>query len=191
MLIASYESFLLGVKPACSENILWLPTAFQLKLRRYPSVKKENRRGAIYFQTEEMKQRFLEETKNLSPDSPEYIRILGLTLGFPPKAVDFHVRSLSRDPAHPQEATKWYNLHKVRANYAGNMFAENIDDLVENTEWLWNRYGREWDMSLSVIRETDQRLFLYLVPFGDREKLKEAEEGLRKVLDENRKFWEG
>ncbi|MDQ0417567.1 hypothetical protein J2Z48_001740 [Croceifilum oryzae] len=138
MVIASYESFLNGLKPSTYVNldILSQPELIPA-LREYPSWN-ECENFWMFFRSESQREQFL--SKYLNANDSEQHRLLGIELGFPPKAVDFYVKMASQYAANPIGTDRWYFANKVGVHYHGYNFASRIDDLEENIKWLWETY---------------------------------------------------
>ncbi|MFC7442216.1 hypothetical protein [Laceyella putida] len=126
------ESFLQGYKPALLTNPHYqlYHAADLLKLSTYPSTKVKIHKmdQLLYFQTKAEKQRFLQQTHPLLPDSPCYHREVGLALGFPPKAVEYYVTTMHHESVDEQ---------KVYLEYCGIGFVTSIDYMMEDIQWLW------------------------------------------------------
>jgi hypothetical protein len=137
MKMMPYHSFLMGYKPACFENLDRLDSEILEKLRRYPFHQIYDN-TVIFFQNETLKDQFLQQTRNLSPKSPEFCRVLGLALGFPPKAVEFYVDYYRWQIHDRKNALTYFFSHKVGYRYIGIMFEGHIDDLFENAGWMWD-----------------------------------------------------
>jgi hypothetical protein len=110
---------------------------------------------------------------------------LGLTLGFPPKAVEFYVTYYEWQLHDRSAAVAYYFSHKVGYRYAGVMCEGHIDDLIENAEWLWNRYGLVQDMAIKVIQKPKDELIEFSVGYRNVDDLLYAEDQVKKVLDHN------
>jgi hypothetical protein len=131
-----FESFLKGYKPAVLMNPNHDDENDIKSLAGYPSVENvqvfDSAGQVLYFQNEELKQDYLYQSKNtLNPHSPEFHKLLGITLGFPPKAVDFYVSELMS----PDD----YRHDRVGLDYCGISCIGGLDDLLENTAFLWDQ----------------------------------------------------
>ncbi|TCP64028.1 hypothetical protein [Baia soyae] len=137
-MVSSYEAFLKGLKPATYVNldILSQPELIPA-LKEYPSWN-ECENFWMFFRSEEQKENFLSNCKCVDESSRH--RLLGIELGFPPKAVDFYVKMSSQYDENPIETDRWYFANKVGVHYHGYHFASRIDDLEENIKWLWKTY---------------------------------------------------
>lgn len=182
-----YQSFLAGIKPACFENLDRLTADIRNQLEKYP-YHQNYENAAIFFQTESLKEQFLEQTEGLSLESPAYHKMLGLTLGFPPKAVEFYAQYYEMQLQDRPAANHYLFTHKVGYRYAGIMCQGHIDDLVENAEWLWNRYNINDEMVIKVIQKPDSELITFPVRFKNIDDLLKAGEEVRHVLEHNKKI---
>lgn len=179
-----YESFLLGVKPACFEMVTRLKREVLKELKKYPHHYK-NENGAIFFRNEAMKRNFLLDTEGLSTTDPVYHKILGLTLGFPPKAVDFYANYYGWQLKDREEAKRYFFTHKVGFRYMGIMCEGHIDDIKENAAWLWERYPSDKPMVIKAIKKPDGDLLTFPVDNGDFSGLLEAKQKVKEVLAHN------
>lgn len=134
----TYESFLRGYKPSylCSSRFdgeihqklhnLHYPFVIEYELEDFDNPGTLYDTGTLFFQTEQLKKKYLETVnKELSNESTY---LLGKTLGYPPVACQFFV-----------DASNNEKLSKKRAgfHYQGYKFVGNIDDLEEIVAWLW------------------------------------------------------
>jgi len=182
-----YQSFLAGIKPTCFENLDRLAPEIRTRLFQYP-FHQTDENAAIFFQNESLKRSFLQQTQHLDRQSPEYQRVLGQTLGFPPKAAHFYARYYEWQLRNRSEALGYFFTHKVGYRYAGIMCEGHIDDLVENAEWLWDQYYVENTMTIKAIRKPDDELFTFPVRYRYIDDLVVAEKEVRQILDHNRKI---
>lgn len=115
-----YTLFTSGVKPA-----YFTDSDTQLS-KKYPYTILDN--NYIFFQNEQMKKEFTDQIQATEKNSPEYHRIIGETLGYPPQAINFFVQCMENK-----------ELEKKRAyfNYAGINFTANVEQALEITYWLW------------------------------------------------------
>jgi hypothetical protein len=141
------DAFLSGMKPAfygntgsptCMENIY--------KLQQYPCITKgidifDGPEFFLFFQTEKMKAEFENQVQNIPPRSPAFHRLLGITLGYPPKAAAFY--------AACQENEQYYD-YSIGIMYGGVRCVSHVDDLIENASWLWNRYTDDIDLRIQT-----------------------------------------
>lgn len=144
------HSFLCGLKPT-------LLLAEQQKgftsMLAYPNTEIHlipNRHQCLFFHTEQDKQTWIDRTQNMEHTSPEFHRILGLTLGYPPKAVDFFVK---REECKKQG--KFNELQRLKSkvvglHYAGISCNGNYEDLISNARWLWDTYKQEEQLKVRV-----------------------------------------
>jgi hypothetical protein len=80
------ESFLAGIKPSCYECLSQVPPDVLKKLEKFPRFSVHPGYD-IFFRDEPARDGFAKAVENLSRDSAEVHRLLGLVLGFPPRAV--------------------------------------------------------------------------------------------------------
>ncbi|MDQ0418153.1 IS4 transposase [Croceifilum oryzae] len=126
-MVSSYEAFLEGVKPSAYENLDMLSQSELIPaLKKHPAWN-ECENFWMFFQSEGQKERFLSQYLH-STDSEQH-RLLGLELGYPPRAVDFYVKIL-HETSHPT----------VGVHYHGYNFTSCIHDLEENIKWLWSTH---------------------------------------------------
>lgn len=184
MRMMPYDSFLLGIKPACFENVNMLPAEVIQKLKQYPHHFKSETE-AIFFQNEAMKRHFLWDTEGLSTTDPLYHIILGKALGYPPKAVNFYAQYYGWQLKDREEAKRYFFTHKVGFRYMGIMCEGHIDDLEENADWLWERYPSDKPMVIKAIQKPDGDLLTFPVDNGDFSGLLEVKQKVKAILAHN------
>jgi hypothetical protein len=123
-----FESFLKGAKPAClchcDEDRGFLQ---KLTASRFPKVQIRDNL-TLFFQNEELKNRFLTQSKDLEPGTPEHHRVLGEALGYPPLATKFFAESWTNQALWKDSA---------RYDYCGFYFGGRFSDAIPIAEWLW------------------------------------------------------
>lgn len=156
------ESFIRGIKPALHEPAMNQRLVKELPrlIKNYPYLTEgidlyDGTQFYLFFQNEEMKKKFLEDTKGIKPRSIPFHKALGLALGFPPKAVDFYCRCLQLEEEGKPEPPR------VGIHYCGLNFSSDPADLTENITWLWERY--QYKDILHVRIDTE----MIPVEFGD------------------------
>lgn len=100
----------------------------QLKTEGYPYYFDDHDFGGstIFFQTEEMRNRYITERENAN--SREEMLITGKYLGFPSIACEFFVNAYD----NPELKTK-----RATYRYYGYQFAGSVDDRHVIAKWLW------------------------------------------------------
>lgn len=124
------ESFLKGYKPALLYDTDSDQELRQLKEFPFVQIWLYKKDQHLYFRSEQLKQDFINRTKELVPDSPGYHREIGLALGFPPKAVDFYITTLLGKEND-------FDLLRIGIEYCGICFVTSIDSLIEDVSFLW------------------------------------------------------
>lgn len=174
------ESFLLGYKPALLTNPHYplYPTADLLKLTAYPSVEVRIHQinQLLYFQTEQKKEAFLQQSYRLLPDSPSYHGEVGLALGFPQKAVEYYVTTMKHGAT--TEA-------KGYVEYCGIGFVTSIDNMFEDIEWLWRRVptgSERFDTNVCYKVQGKAKLTLLKIAYLDLAGLSSATLAIKTML---------
>lgn len=138
------EAFLAGFKPALYGNSA-SPSfvKYMDKLVHYPVIKDgidifDGPEFALFFRTKKLKEDFMDRIAQIEPRSPELHELLGITLGYPPLAARYYAlcHRLELEDQERQDLVR----HRVFLRYAGSRCVSHIDDLEENTIWLWNQY---------------------------------------------------
>lgn len=134
-----YEAFLEGYKPAT----LHLRTSKEFEqLKKYPYIhpfNKHHSEGCIFFQNEAKKQAYQKRIENVEEDSYQWHYIVGNTLGFPRKSVEWFSRmSELEDQIGEQPEEK--KLYQIGVHWGGFFFSSNIDFVVDEVKWLWSTY---------------------------------------------------
>ena len=141
------DAFLIGMKPALYGNT-GSPTMINNmdKLLSYPYVTKgidifDGQDFFLFFQNERLKDDFVNQVKNIQPRSPGFHELLGITLGYPPKAAKFYARC--------QENEHLYD-YSIGIMYGGVRCVSHIDEVIENSSWLWDRYTDDKDLRIQI-----------------------------------------
>jgi hypothetical protein len=115
--------FTSGIKPA------YIAELFEVHhlSKKYPSVILDEN-NHIFFQTEQLKNEFIDRIQTVEKDTPENHRIIGESLCYPPQAVNFFVQCME----NPELREK-----RAHFSYAGMNFAANVQQTLEITYWLW------------------------------------------------------
>jgi hypothetical protein len=75
-----------------------------------------------------MRNEFIDHIQTVEQNSPEYHRIIGECLSYPPQAVNFFVKCMTK----PELREKRGHFH-----YAGMNFAANVEQILDIAYWLW------------------------------------------------------
>jgi hypothetical protein len=166
------NAFLLGYKPtcACQEGNPRLKSYFDKLLEgKYPKYRLNDLGTFIFFRTEEAQRQFAEEIKHIEPRSVEYVRKLGHTFGFPPKSIEFFANHWESDDVP---------AGRVGVDCSGYVFASQIDILVEDVMFLWEKLkGTKAEEFPTIVKDEERKE--YIIPFGDHKKLKEVANQLK------------
>lgn len=144
--IVDVDAFLLGMKPAYYGN-KGCPTTMKHmdKLKSYPYVTEDiaisDNDYFLFFQNDELKSDFLDKVKNVTPRSPEFHELLGVTIGYPPAAARFFARCQRNENLY---------VFSLAIHYAGIRCISHVDDLKENAKWLWDRYTEQENMKILI-----------------------------------------
>lgn len=155
MRIDTWKGFLLGIRPACYENIERIKPEVKEELIKYPHVLDE--KFGMFFHNESDRHTWIEQTSGLEPGSVAYVKRLGETLGYPPKAVDFYSKHWLRVTVEGNKDKSYFFSVKVGMVYCGIQCAGHVDDLEENVQWLWNRYEQPYDIVIKIIMDLNFR----------------------------------
>jgi len=175
------EAFMMGYKPACTcqkGNPRLKPYFDRLVAGEYPCFLMNHLNTYMFFHTEEQKLWFLRKIEGLRYNSPEYIRILGIELGFPKKSVEYFAHLWEQE----EKGVPFKVLHRdaVGVNCSGFVFKTHIDYLVEEVSWIWNTYNlpKEAQCPTRVGYEES----MYYVEYGDYRQLRETQEIIRREI---------
>lgn len=164
----SIEAFLKGIKPALFER----PND---KLLQFPYV--EIGDLLLFFQSVEQKQDFVERSMGLSFGSPGFDRLLGFTLGYPPRAIEYYVKT-----RHSQSDIKEWVFREASIHYVGQNFVTSIEDLRENVQWVWDTYSYPEELYLSFVRYENGQLVAEMIPVDYRNH-SELEKQTQRMVD--------
>lgn len=158
------QSFLYGYKPAYL-HAAGFKFPYQTKdevkqLDKYPCIEgifsPSSYAQVLYFQNHQLKENFLLSGIDYRKDSREFQLLLGETLGYPPKAVRYFVN-------HYWNEVDTERSDKIGMHYCGISFVACIDDLEENSKWLWDTYNYCGD--IVVTRKTENKRTEWSIPF--------------------------
>lgn len=170
-IISPLQGFLLGLKSAIFEP----KSDAEKVLYSYPHQDLNKwlpEPHTIVFQKEELKQKFLSELKTI--DHPrDFHRLLGSTLGYPPKAVeDFVKRHELLTSGVPLES---FVKNTIGLRYCGVECSGHVNDLIDDCKWLWDHYPQGYD-----VLKVEKNRVLYPISFHDFVKLERVKKTLAK-----------
>ncbi|UWE05319.1 hypothetical protein [Laceyella sacchari] len=130
-----YDLFLEGKKPAIlynphNKDIIYPPCLSEIT-ERYPYISGiqvfdvENQ--LLYFQNESLKMDFVCQSQSVEINSLEWHKLIGLTLGYPPKATDFFMK-IQSDPT--------LKRYQAYFHHDGMSFIGNVKEKQEIAKWL-------------------------------------------------------
>ncbi|RAL22001.1 hypothetical protein [Thermoflavimicrobium daqui] len=148
-MMPSFESFIKGHKPAIYENSLCPLFSKVLPdlLLKYPFINGDNialndeGETYLFFDNEELKESFENQLSDITKGSLEFHRLLGRTLGYPPKAVDFYIH---------KEVNSQLSQRSVGLYYMGVNCSSDVLDLDENCQWLWEHYPSHEQLQIRI-----------------------------------------
>ncbi|RAL25705.1 hypothetical protein [Thermoflavimicrobium daqui] len=148
--ISEEEAFLMGIKPALLtternerfNELLNYPSFTDFSPVRFDYERKMHFKGWMFFQTNQQRLEVLKQIKEqgiISIKSLEARRLMGLILGYPPKAVDSFIRRLKLKKENLEEHKEKESRVAIM-EYCGCGFVCYIEDILECSKWLWQRY---------------------------------------------------
>jgi len=166
------EAFLDGYKPA----ILIERDNPNLHLvNDYPSYSYDENL-ILFFQNEELRKQYKSKMKHVEKGSYEEDCLLGLTLGFPKKSVEFFARNFQIEKETGELPDKDV---LISMEWAGISFTTHIDYVEHEARWLWDTYKHPKAIENPIYLWTKETSYLE-VPYGDFDQLREASEYIRK-----------
>jgi len=166
------RAFLDGYKPAIliERDNPYLPF-----VRGYPSYQYDEL-NTLFFQNEELRRQYLRKLSGIKKGSYEECCLVGLTLGFPKKSVEFFARN---DQIEKETGILPNRDVSIGMEWAGICFATHIDYVEHEARWLWDTYKHPKAIENPLYLWTKETSYLE-VPYGDFGQLKEASEYIRK-----------
>lgn len=168
-----YDAFLDGYKPAIQ---------FETKSRYFHRVNdlpfpryQLDEELCMFFQTEDQKQTYLKQMKGVDENSFDGIHIMGTTLGFPQKAVEFFAKMRvleSKTGIYPSGEEKMY---KIGINWAGFEFSGYLPYLEQDVGWMWKTYNHPKAIENPFYLWTKDDGYIQIL-YGDANQLKEVHE---------------
>jgi len=167
------EAFLDGYKPA----LLIEKTSPNLHfLEGYPSYSYDEK-NIFFFQNERVERKFLQGIRNLKKDSFEEHCLVGLTLGYPKRSVEFFAKEQEVKDQKGELPNKEIRIGMI---WAGFWFITNLYILIDETKWMWERYRHPKAVENPVFLWSDVNKKYLIVPYGDYDRLKEVHEYIMK-----------
>lgn len=173
-----WEAFLEGYKPA----ILHLKSSKEFDLlKEYPHICPFNRhhsKGCIFFQTKEQRKQYQEQMKDIQEDTYEWHYIVGKTLGFPERSVEWYSRMCelqNKIGKQPDEKKKY----DVGVHWSGFCFSSHLDIVTEEVRRTWNKYNHPKAINYPLYLWTKETSYIE-IPYGDFDRLTEVCEYIRK-----------
>jgi hypothetical protein len=129
------RAFMMGVKPALLSNDRYEKITYLKENYPYYTLQKRpSFHEYLFFQTNGLMERYLEAVGGKPiANIPAHTKALGITLGYPPKAVEHFVKKRFSDD--PEMEMKDVGLH-----FCGIHCASSMDSLIEDAKWLWEKY---------------------------------------------------
>jgi hypothetical protein len=166
--ISSIDAFLAGLKPSYFTTTAVNNVKEELdSLKDYPCLDQgveiaEDETCYLFFQDRQAMDDFSKRIKGFTTKDLEFKKILGLTLGYPPKSVDFFIR---------KEIEKQLALYSVALSYCGCTALTHVDDITEVANWYWNTYDHKESLQLGMLDRSIGRWRLLESPYQDQEEL--------------------
>ncbi|MBA4542904.1 hypothetical protein H1164_08315 [Thermoactinomyces daqus] len=162
-----FEMFIQGLKPAIYRTTLESEFAKRLPflVENFPYISSQETEkivlipGAetyVFFQDQEQKERFKKELEYTEANSPEFHRLLGITLGYPPLAVEFFVQA----KLNPELEKRKVGMYHLGIGCSGDIL-----DLIDNCRWLWDTYKLPEKIDIRLGTE------FVSIPYGQMEEL--------------------
>lgn len=173
-----YEAFLDGYKPALL--IKNDAKIFSRLVEKYPSVLAYKRKDFdmyLFFQTEKCKKKYLHQNRRYEEDTYEDHYLLGVTLGFPKKSVEFFSELYGGRLSLEEQQEK--ERYKVGIRWAGFCFSTHLDLIEQEIDWLWNQYLHPKSENQPLYVWDYEENYLE-VPYRNLNKLREVCEYIRK-----------
>jgi hypothetical protein len=167
------ESFLAGIKPSCYENLTRVPPDVLRKLEKFPRFSVFPGYD-MFFRDRQLRDKFVKAVEAIPRKSPDFHRVLGLALGYPPKAVEFYVKRVSGELSREE-----FYEQRVGFYHAGIWCTGHKRDIVVNMRWLWERYPYNDRSRITTYYNNDRQL--HPVQYGDYETLHNIAEALNKT----------
>lgn len=167
-----WEAFLDGYKPAI---LIERDHPNLHLLKDYPSYPYDEKL-ILFFQDEKLRNQYLSKVKYVEKDTYEECCLLGLTLGFPKKSVEFFAKN---DQVRLKTGVLPNREVELGMMWAGFSFSTHIDYVEHEARWLWNTYRHPKAIENPLYLWTKETSYLE-VPYGDFGQLEEASEYIRK-----------
>src|SRR5690606_39618135 len=105
-------------------------------LKDYPSYPYDEKL-ILFFQDEKLRNQYLSKVKYVEKDTYEECCLLGLTLGFPKKSVEFFAKN---DQVRLKTGVLPNREVELGMMWVGFSFSTHIDYVEHEARWLWDTY---------------------------------------------------
>jgi hypothetical protein len=147
--MVDHEMFLFGLKPALYGNGQVQAFANPLpQLISYPYTRIKH--FYLFFQSQTQKDQFIKQQEKFPYNSPEFERLLGYALGYPPLAVEYYTQCARLQKLGNTDQLNDLMARRVALRYAGIRCVSHVDDLEFNIRWLWERYPIQDELKVGI-----------------------------------------
>jgi hypothetical protein len=164
-------AFLDGYKPALltSHRDEFHETVIATDFPRITPFDEYEPSSHIFFQTEEQREKYAEQIIGVEWGTYDYHKIVGETLGFPKRSVDYFakMRVLEEKIGHYPEEER---MNSIGVIWAGFFFSSHVDFVKDEAFWLFNTYKHEKAIGLALYIWSKETSYIE-IPYGDLNRL--------------------
>lgn len=168
-----FQAFLDGYKPAL---IMDNDSRYFLRVKHFPRYC-YNKYLTYFFQNDSLKEKFTTELKKVVRGSYEECCLIGLTLGYPKKSVEFFARN---DQIEKEIGVLPNRDVAIGMAWAGFRFSTSLEFLEEEAKWMWETYQHPKANENPMYFWSDKENTYLSVPYGDVDRLREVRDSIMK-----------
>lgn len=168
-----FQALLDGYKPAL---IMDNDSKYYSLVDHFPKYK-YNEYLTFFFQKDSIKEKFVSKLKTVEKGSYEECYLIGITLGYPKKSVEFFARN---DQIEKETGILPNRDVAIGMVWAGFRFSTSLKIVEQEAKWMWETYKHPKAIENPMYFWSDQDNTYLTVPYGDYDRLREVREYIMK-----------
>ena len=168
-----FQALLDGYKPAL---IMYNYSKYFSLVESFPKYN-YNDVLTYFFQSDNQKKKFITKLKAVKRGSYEECCLIGLTLGYPRKSVEFFAQN---DKIKRETGVLPNQDIAIGMVWAGFRFITNLNILIDEARWMWETYTHPKAIEHPMYFWSDKDETYLSVPYGDYKRLEEVHEYIMK-----------
>lgn len=168
-----FQALLDGYKPAL---IMYNDSKYITFVESFPRYN-YNDELIYFFQNNSIKEKFITQMNTVERDSYQEYCLIGLTLGYPRKSVEFFAKEQVNKKRMRSRPNQEIRIDMI---WAGFRFITSLDILIEEARWMWETYKHPKAIENPMYFWSDKDNTYLSVPYGDYDRLEEVREYIMK-----------